>query len=106
MLDKDFCSVHAHCTKNLLLLVFAGLLGGCVTQPLQLPNGFARFYQDDTQNMRPEMRQRLLPPSGPPQIENVALAQLKDETARFIERGLIRIGVASYTGPVATRENA
>lgn len=75
-------------------------------QPLQLPNGFTRFYQDDTQNMRPEIRQRLLPPSGPPQIENVALAQVQDEAMRFVERGYMRIGVASFSGPAGTREQA
>ncbi|MGA2555030.1 MAG: PDZ domain-containing protein [Verrucomicrobiota bacterium] len=106
MLDKDFCSFHAHRTKNLLLLVFAGLVGGCVTQPLQLPNGFAKFYQDETQNMRPEIRQRLLPASGAPQIENVPLARVQDEALRFVARGLIRIGIASFTGPAGSREQA
>ena len=86
--------------------MFTGVLGGCVMQPLQLPNGFARFYQDDTQKMRPEIRQRLLPPSGPPQIENVALAQVQDEAMRFVERGYMRIGIASFSGPAGTREQA
>jgi len=71
-----------------------------------MPNGFATFYQDKTQNMRPEIRQRLLPLSGPPQIETVPLAQIRDEERRFAERGLIQIGVASFSGPPATREQA
>jgi hypothetical protein len=96
------------CGRSSLIPVYAIALlwcAGCVA-PLQLPNGFARFYQDDTLNMRPEIRQRLLPPSGSPQIENVALAQLQDEVMRFVERGFVRIGVASFSGPAGSREQA
>jgi hypothetical protein len=64
------------------------------------------YYQDDIQNMRPEMRQRLLPPSGPPHIENIPLAEVEGEAMRFVERGYIRIGVASFSGPAGTREQA
>jgi PDZ domain-containing protein len=91
--------------KNLLLLALAGILGGCVTPP-QLPNGFAMFYQDQTQNMRPEIRQRLLPPSGSPQIEAVPLTQIRDEERRYAARGLLQIGAASFSGPPGTREQA
>jgi PDZ domain len=104
MLDNGSCVVHAHVTKNLLLAMCAGVLGGCVSQPLELPNGFARYYQDDIQTMRPEMRQRLLPPSGSPQIDTVPLAQVNDEAMRFLERGYIRIGIASFSGPAGSRE--
>lgn len=56
--------------------------------------------------MRPDMQQRLLPPSGPPQIETVALAQYQDATVRYMERGFARIGIASFSGPPGTREQA
>jgi hypothetical protein len=89
--------------KDLIFFVFAAALTGCQTQA-PTPNGFAMFYQDEAQNLRPEVRARLLPPSGPPQIENVPLAQIQDETKRFLERGFVRIGVASFSGPAGTRK--
>jgi hypothetical protein len=91
--------------KNTLLIVFAALFGGCLTQR-PIPNGFAMFYQDNIQSMRPEIRQRLLPPSGQPQIDVVPLPKVQDEAMRFIEQGFIEIGIASFSGPAGTRAQA
>ena len=49
-------------------------------------------------------QQRLIPASGPPQIEIVARPQLDDAVRRMGEHGFIQIGFAGFDGPPASRE--
>ncbi|HWD20817.1 MAG TPA: PDZ domain-containing protein [Verrucomicrobiae bacterium] len=90
--------------KKCVLIALAIILNGCVAPSFKLPNGFARFYQ--AENLRPEMQRRLIPSVGPPEIEMVPLSQLSDTQRRYGERGYIRIGSASFSGPPASREDA
>jgi hypothetical protein len=81
-----------------------GLLAGCIGTGLSRVNPFAKFYQDSTRQMPLANQQRMIPPSGPPQIEAVPRAQLDDSVRGMLERGFIQIGFASFDGPPASRE--
>lgn len=84
--------------KTVLLVLLAGLLGGCATNP------FAQFYQDGTQKMPLTMQQGLLPPSKEPQIGIVTTATVQDECRHLVERGYALIGSAGFAGPLAPRD--
>ena len=90
---------------SLWAVVFSiGLLTGCIGPIKPGINPFQQFYQDTTQQMPPAIQQRLIPPSGPPQIETVARAQLDNAVRSMLEHGFIQIGFASFDGPPASRE--
>jgi len=81
-----------------------GLLAGCVGPARPGINPFKQFYQDNTRQMPLSTQQRLIPASGPPQIEIVARPQLDAAVRRMGEQGFIQIGFAGFDGPPASRE--
>src|ERR1700728_4528353 len=81
-----------------------GLLTGCIGAGQSGFNPFNKFYQDSTRQMPLANRQRMLPASGPLQIETVSRAELDNAVRGMLEHGFIQIGFASFDGPPASRE--
>jgi hypothetical protein len=87
--------------KKLLFILLAGLLTGCATNP------FAQFYQDYTTQWPVAVQQRLLPPSGEPQIQDISgenAEQIAATQQRLLEQGFAGIGFAGFSGGLAGHE--
>ena len=90
--------------ENLLMIFSIPILTGCFGPVQPGINPFKKFIQDTTSEMPLATQQRLIPASGPPQVETVARAQLDNAVRGMLEHGFIQIGSASFDGPPASRE--